>query len=129
MGRKNKIEQAFERGETLGQGKFGSVVMCRSNVNGDQYACKCLPKGEEIVHKEAEIMQHLYGGRLLDQMRKDGVFLEQKNATLIKELMLVLKFCHEMGIIHRDVKPENILLSSSGSIKLADFGMAARVSK
>ncbi|GJT07042.1 serine/threonine-protein kinase PEPKR2-like protein [Tanacetum coccineum] len=155
MGRKKKIEQEFERGETLGQGKFGSVVMCRSKVNGDQYACKSLPKGEEIVHKEVEIMQHLSGhqgvvtlkavyedaqyfhlvmelcsgGRLLDQMRKDGVFSEQKAANLIKELMLVLKFCHEMGIIHRDVKPENILLSSSGSIKLADFGMAARVSK
>ncbi|GJY32424.1 serine/threonine-protein kinase PEPKR2-like protein [Tanacetum coccineum] len=155
MGRKNKIEQEFERGETLGQGKFGFVVMCQSKVNGDQYACKCLPKGEEIVHKEVEIMQPLYGhqgivtlkavyedaqyfhlvtelcsgGRLLDQMRKDGVFSEQKDATLIKELMLVLKFCHEMGIIHHDVKPQNILLSSSGSIKLAGFGMAARVSK
>ncbi|PWA92641.1 Protein kinase, ATP binding site-containing protein [Artemisia annua] len=154
MGRKKKIEQDFERGETIGQGKFGSVVMCRSKVNGDQYACKSLPKGEEIVHKEVEIMQHLSGhpgvvtlkavyedaqhfhlvmelcsgGRLLDQMRKDGVFSEQKTANLIKELMLVLKFCHEMGVIHRDVKPENILLSSSGSIKLADFGLAARIS-
>ncbi|GKF10616.1 serine/threonine-protein kinase PEPKR2-like protein [Tanacetum coccineum] len=98
MGRKNKIEQGFERCETLGQGKFGSVVMCRSKVNGGQYACKSLPKGEEIVHKEVEIMQHLVtlkamyedaqyfhlvmelcsGGRFLDQMRKDGVFSEQK---------------------------------------------------
>nr|GEU76234.1 putative reverse transcriptase domain-containing protein [Tanacetum cinerariifolium] len=97
-GSKNKIEQEFERGETLGQWKFGSVVMCQSKVNGDQYACKSLPKGEEIVHKEVEIMQHLSGhqgivtlkamyedaqyihlvmelcsgGRLFDQMRKDG---------------------------------------------------------
>nr|GEV47886.1 serine/threonine-protein kinase PEPKR2-like [Tanacetum cinerariifolium] len=74
------------------------------------------------------VMELCSGGRLLDQMRKDGVFSEQKAANLIKELMLVLKFCHEMGVIHRDVKPENILLSSSGSIKLADFGLAARVS-
>ncbi|GKE61773.1 serine/threonine-protein kinase PEPKR2-like protein [Tanacetum coccineum] len=104
MGWKNKIEQEFERGETLGQGKFGYVVMCRSEVNGYQYAYKSLPKWEEIVHKEVKIMQHLCGhqgivtlkavyedaqyfhlvmelcsgGRLLDQMRKDGVFSAQK---------------------------------------------------
>ncbi|GJY32425.1 serine/threonine-protein kinase PEPKR2-like protein [Tanacetum coccineum] len=86
----------------------------------------------KAVYEDAQyfhlVMELCSGGRLLDQMRKDGVFSEQKVANLIKELMLVLKFCHEMGVIHRDVKPENILLSSSGLIKLADFGLAARVS-
>nr|GEU76233.1 serine/threonine-protein kinase PEPKR2 [Tanacetum cinerariifolium] len=131
------------------------MVMCWSKVNGYQYACKSLPKGEEIVHKEVDIMQHLYShqgivalkafykdaqyfhrvielclsGRLFDHMRKDGVFSEQKAANLIKKLMLVLKFYHEIGVIHRDVKPESILLTSSGSIKLVGFRMAARVSK
>nr|GEW01214.1 putative reverse transcriptase domain-containing protein [Tanacetum cinerariifolium] len=109
MGRKNKIEQEFERGETLGQWKFGYVVFFNgklvSKVNGDQYACKSLPKGEEIVHKEVEIMQHLFGHQgivtlkamyedaqyihlvmklcsgwhLFDQMRKDGWMLEYLN--------------------------------------------------
>lgn len=153
MGRKKKIEQDFESGQSIGQGKFGSVVKCRSKVSGEEFACKILPKREEIVHREVEIMQHLSGhpgvvmlkavyedaqcfhlvmelcsgGRLLDHMKNDGLFSEQKAANLIKELMLVLKYCHEMGVIHRDVKPENILLSASGLIKLADFGLAARI--
>jgi serine/threonine protein kinase len=46
---------------------------------------------------------------------------------VIKELMAVLKYCHEMGVVHRDVKPENVLLTKAGRLKLADFGLAVRV--
>uniref|UniRef100_A0A251TK71 Putative calcium/calmodulin-dependent/calcium-dependent protein kinase n=1 Tax=Helianthus annuus TaxID=4232 RepID=A0A251TK71_HELAN len=73
------------------------------------------------------VMELCSGGRLLDQMREDVLFSEQKPTNLMKELMLVLKYCHDMGVIHHDVKPDNILLSASGSIKLADFGLAARI--
>ncbi|KAK9930339.1 hypothetical protein M0R45_027378 [Rubus argutus] len=40
----------------------------------------------------------------------------------------VIKYCHDMGVVHRDIKPENILLSKAGKIKLADFGLAMRIS-
>lgn len=154
-GRKKKIEQDYELGVNIGQGKFGSVVLCRSKCSGEMFACKTLRKGKEIVHREVEIMQHLSGhpgvvtlkavyedassfhlvmelcagGRLLDQMAREGPFSEHKAANLLKELMLVIKYCHDMGVVHRDVKPENVLLTSSGKIKLADFGLAVRLSK
>lgn len=152
--RKKKIDQEYELGDIIGQGKFGSVMLCRKKENGEQFACKTLRKGEETVHREVEIMQHLSGhrgivtlkavyedaenfhlvmelcpgGRLLDQMAKQGQYSEQRAANLIKEMMLVIKYCHEMGVVHRDIKPENILLSASGEIKLADFGLAVRIS-
>jgi serine/threonine protein kinase len=43
--------------------------------------------------------------------------------------MLVIKYCHDMGVVHRDIKPENILLTKSGKLKLADFGLAMRISE
>ncbi|XP_019168973.1 PREDICTED: serine/threonine-protein kinase PEPKR2-like [Ipomoea nil] len=154
LGRKKKIDQDYELGEIIGKGKFGSVMLCRSKLSGQQFACKTLRKGEESVHREVEIMQHLSGyqgvvtlkavyedaeyfhlvmelcsgGRLLDQMAKFGPYSEQRAANVIKELMLVIRYCHEMGVVHRDIKPENVLLTTSGQVKLADFGLAARIS-
>ncbi|KAK4276853.1 hypothetical protein QN277_014957 [Acacia crassicarpa] len=154
MGRKKKIEDDYVSGETIGQGKFGSVSLCRSRLSGAEYACKTLRKGEETVHREVEIMQHLSGhpgvvtlqavyeeadcfhlvmelcsgGRLIDRMVKEGPYTEQRAANVIKEVMLVIKYCHDMGVVHRDIKPENILLTATGKIKLADFGLAMRIS-
>lgn len=153
MGRKNKIEDDYVSGATIGKGKFGSVWLCRSKVAEVDFACKTLTKGEETVHREVEIMQHLSGhpgvvtleavyedsecfhlvlelcsgGRLIDQMAKQGRYSEHRAANIFKELMLVIKYCHDMGVVHRDIKPENILLTTSGKIKLADFGLAMRI--
>ncbi|CAL9133581.1 hypothetical protein MUK42_15902 [Musa troglodytarum] len=154
IGRKKKVEHEYVLGREIGQGKFGSVRLCRSRASGEEFACKTSPKnGGETVHREVEIMQHLSGhpgivmlksvfedsdcfhlvmelcsgGRLLDQMVKEGKFSEQRVAMMLKELVLVIKYCHEMGVVHRDIKPENILLTESGKMKLADFGLAVRV--
>lgn len=152
-GRRNKLEDDYVLGEKIGRGKFGSVWLCRSKLSGEEFACKTLKKGEETVHREVEIMQHLSGhpgvvtleavyeddesfhlvmelcsgGRLIDHMSKEGRFSEHQAANIFKDLMLVIKYCHEMGVVHRDIKPENILLTASAKIKLADFGLAMRI--
>ncbi|KAK8684066.1 hypothetical protein V6N13_040103 [Hibiscus sabdariffa] len=152
-GRKNKIEDDYVKGDPIGQGKFGLVWLCRSRTTGVDFACKTLQKGEETVHKEVDIMQHLSGqpgvvtlqavyeepdcfhlvmelcsgGRLIYKMA-EGQYSEQRAANIFKDVMSVIKYCHEMGVVHRDIKPENILLTTSGKIKLADFGLAMRIS-
>ena len=155
MGRSMRIEDDYVTGgSAIGQGKFGSVTVCRARANGAEHACKTLRKGEETVHREVEIMQHLSGhpgvvtleavyedeecwhlvmelcsgGRLVDRM-KEGPCSEHVAAGILKEVMLVVKYCHDMGVVHRDIKPENILLTGSGKIKLADFGLAIRISE
>jgi len=153
MGRSVRIEDDYViGGSTIGQGKFGSVTVCRARAGGVEYACKTLRKGEETVHREVEIMQHVSGhpgvvtlkavyedaecwhlvmelcsgGRLVDKMR-EGPCSEHVAAGILKEVMVVVKYCHDMGVVHRDIKPENVLITGTGKIKLADFGLAIRI--
>lgn len=59
--------------------------------------------------------------------RKPKRFDERTAARYIRDVVRALRHCHARGIIHRDVKPENLLVDNNGRIKLADFGLATRL--
>ncbi len=69
------------------------------------------------------VMRYMPGGSLSDWIEK-GRFTLQDTARLIERLAQALGYAHKKGVIHRDLKPDNILFDSNGNPFISDFGVA-----
>ncbi|MGW1714064.1 serine/threonine-protein kinase [Streptomyces sp. NPDC002156] len=70
------------------------------------------------------VMELIRGVSLADQLDAEGPLSPQRAAHIGAEVLAALRAAHEAGVLHRDVKPGNVLLSNDGRVVLTDFGIA-----
>eukprot|EP01088_Endostelium_zonatum_P001650 TRINITY_DN1198_c1_g1_i1.p1 TRINITY_DN1198_c1_g1~~TRINITY_DN1198_c1_g1_i1.p1 ORF type:complete len:943 (-),score=204.18 TRINITY_DN1198_c1_g1_i1:147-2975(-) len=73
------------------------------------------------------ILEYIESGSLYSIMSKFGVFPETLAAVYVEQLLKGLEYLHAQGVIHRDIKAANILITKKGRAKLADFGIATKM--
>ena len=116
----NKIKKTFPMNKILYEIKL--LKKLRSHKNIIKY----------FEHFENEkhfffFFENICGGNLLNAINKMSKFSESMAKNIFKQLIETIKYLHSIGIVHRDIKPDNILLDLDSTIKLCDFGVSKEV--
>ncbi len=70
------------------------------------------------------VMEFCEGATLAELLSRHGAFPEDQARRVLGQLAKALRFVHDHGVVHRDLKPGNVMLTPSGRVKLMDFGLA-----
>ncbi|KAF9651778.1 kinase-like protein [Thelephora ganbajun] len=138
----------------LGVGKFGTVFLVDDVVTERRFAMKVVPKRikhqAQLARREFEtllnvsntkwcsplrgcfqdsenvyfLLDYFAAGDLHTQLERAGSLSDHQKKVLIAEMIVAVEELHSLNIIHRDIKPGNLLVSDDGHIVLADFGMS-----
>ncbi|TQV98100.1 serine/threonine-protein kinase pak1/shk1 [Cordyceps javanica] len=142
-----KIGQGASGGVFTGYERNSNRLVAIKQMNLEQQPKKDLIINEIIVMKESShpnivnfidsfltggelwvIMEFMEGGSLTDVVTFN-IMTEGQIASVCRETLKGLQHLHSKGVIHRDIKSDNILLSSEGNIKLTDFGFCATINE
>ncbi|MBW3574470.1 MAG: Stk1 family PASTA domain-containing Ser/Thr kinase [Actinobacteria bacterium] len=74
------------------------------------------------------VMEYVEGPSLAQLIRDEGRIEPERAADITADVAAALGFAHRNGVVHRDVKPGNVIISPNGQVKVADFGIARAVS-
>ena len=70
------------------------------------------------------VMEYVRGITLKEYIRQSGALSAGKAVSIAQKILSALEHAHSQGIVHRDIKPQNILVAQDGQVKVADFGIA-----
>src|SRR4051812_32237051 len=79
------------------------------------------PSGEELPYI---VMEFVNGRTLKEVLTAEGRLMPRRALEIVADICSALEFSHRHGIIHRDIKPGNVMLTQTGQVKVMDFGIA-----
>ncbi|XP_019519319.1 PREDICTED: mitogen-activated protein kinase kinase kinase 4 isoform X7 [Hipposideros armiger] len=151
-----KVTFKWQRGNKIGEGQYGKVYTCISVDTGELMAMKEIrfqPNDHKTIKETADELKIFEGLKHPNLVRYFGVELHREEMYIFmeycdegtleevsrlglqehvirlysKQITIAINVLHEHGIVHRDIKGANIFLTSSGLIKLGDFGCSVKL--
>ena len=149
------IESEYKFLETLGVGTYGEVKLASYVSDSTKFVAIKIAKGQTSIHllrNEAEILKKLnhecfpnfvdfkideisnkaylimeyFKGKTLDQYLEEQKFSEEKALSHIITLVNAIKYLHFHKIAHRDLKPQNVIITHDDQVKIIDFNVSKK---
>ncbi|ARN57891.1 serine/threonine protein kinase [Sedimentisphaera salicampi] len=110
VGKSNYVERFYKEGRLAGRLNHNNIVQAYDvgEAKGLYYF----------------VMEYVEGKSIYDDLSKGKIFEEKEALEIMIQLAKALEHAHAQGLIHRDIKPKNIMITKEGVVKLADLGLA-----
>jgi len=106
------------------RGRFTREALAAARLSGVKCIVTIFDVGE-WAERPYIVMEYLSGGTLDDRVREEGAVPPRRALAWLGDAASALDAAHREGIVHRDVKPGNLLLDREGNVHVADFGIAS----
>ena len=112
--RSNYIQRFYKEGKLAAKLNHNNIVQAIDvgEINGLYYF----------------VMEYVEGKTIFDDLNGGKIFSEEEALDIITQVARALKHAHSINMIHRDVKPKNVMINLEGTVKLADMGLARETS-
>ncbi len=117
------LAERYSRDEGVRE-RFTREALSAARLSGEPHVVTIFDVGEH-AERPFIVMEYLSGGSLEQRVRKDGAQRPGQALEWLEQAAIALDAAHRNGVVHRDVKPANLLLDRNENVHVADFGIAS----
>jgi eukaryotic-like serine/threonine-protein kinase len=117
------LAERYSRDDAV-RGRFTREALAAARLSGEPNIVTVFDVGEH-AERPFIVMEYLGGGSLEERIQKDGAQEVGQSLEWLEQAAAALDAAHRHGVVHRDVKPANLMLDRNGTIHVADFGIAS----
>ena len=117
------LAQRYSRDDAV-RGRFTREALAAARLSGEPYIVTVFDVGEH-AERPFIVMEYLGGGSLEERIQRDGAQEIGQALEWLEQAATAIDAAHRHGVVHRDVKPANLMLDRNGTVHVADFGIAS----
>jgi predicted Ser/Thr protein kinase len=117
------LAERYAQDESV-RGRFTREALTAARLSGEPSTITIFDVGEH-EQRPFIVMEYLEGGSLEERLRQSGAQDPRQALEWLEQAAAALDAAHRNGVVHRDVKPGNLLLAADGTVRVADFGVAS----